>query len=387
MKNYIFYSTLIGIFTERLFVHVGIDIKLIYGIFFINYLILLAFNKIIIPKFLFYIVFYLAVTSIIACVFKTDQPAAAIAQLLGISVSMLYFYNIYRYTDLDIETVFDKYLQVSFYLSAIGILIFVFEIVNGHFDYRLQSLMNEPAHFSGIIAPAFYYSLKKYKQSPKRFYVIALALILSGSSVGYICILLSAIIYNKKIFVLRNLIIYCAAAFLGLAAYLSLENVRMRVDDTAKSSASLDVTGANLSTYALISNLFVTQQVLMHNPVTGNGLGSHKLSHQKYIGDLTGNETFDELQDLNAEDANSLLLRVLSDLGLVGAFFVFRFIGKFYLKQDDWYILSRAVLIYFFYKLFREGHYFSPEMYFFVFMYYFHYQQKMKNNLDLIIKA
>jgi hypothetical protein len=105
----------------------------------------------------------------------------------------------------------------------------------------------------------------------------------------------------------------------------------------------------------------------------GSGLGSHEITHDKYLTDISGVEDFEGYSDLNSKDANSLLLRTLSDLGLFGFFLIIFFIIKNYYRGDNINLLflSRAILIYFFCKLIREGHYFSPEMYFFVFNFLF----------------
>jgi O-antigen ligase len=131
-----------------------------------------------------------------------------------------------------------------------------------------------------------------------------------------------------------------------------------------------------LSTYALLSNFFITVKVFKESPFFGNGLGSHQISHSKYIDKLSGVEDFynsyyERFIDLNAADANSLFLRIISEVGILGLVLVIYFLVKFYCNASNNYIISRSILIYILYKLFREGHYFSPEMYFFICIYYF----------------
>jgi len=371
LKSYILYSTIFGIFTESLEVKVGIALKMMYLIILVNYAILLAYNKIVIPRFLSYIVGYLLLSGIVGCFLHTDAPLLAIEQALGISVSILYFYNFYKYIDIDVVGAFMLYVKVAIYLAIIGIIIFGINMLLGNDDYRLQSLMLEPSHYCGVTLPAFYYLSKNYKQNKFSFFCLALSIVLSGSSVGYICVLFSIIIYNKRIFVFKNILIYATVCLMAVGLYFISDNVKLRVDDTLKSSESLDVTGANYSTYAIIANLFVTENVLEHSPIIGNGLGSHQLSSKMYLNDLIGIDTVTELQDLNSDDAASLTLRILSDLGILGICLVILFIYKQYTKDDELYVFSRAFIIYFFYKLFRDGHYFPPEMYFFVIGYYF----------------
>jgi O-antigen ligase len=162
------------------------------------------------------------------------------------------------------------------------------------------------------------------------------------------------------------------SVLLGFIAYSNLSVVKLRVDDTFSLFGNLDISGVNLSTYALASNFYVTERVLESNFLFGHGLGSHAISHAKFINDLTGVENYDEMfVNFNQEDANSLALRTLSELGIIGIIGIFFFMFKNYANQGNYYQISRALILYFIYKLLREGHYFSPEMYFFVFTYYF----------------
>ena len=125
-----------------------------------------------------------------------------------------------------------------------------------------------------------------------------------------------------------------------------------------------------------MSNFFVSSKSFASNPLLGNGIGSHSISRSKYLGNIEGIEIFEEIgmEHLNAKDAGSLFSRLMSELGLLGIVGVIYFIWKFYVpttknKLTNNTIISRAILLYFFCKLLREGHYFSPEMYFFIYIY------------------
>jgi len=280
-----------------------------------------------------------------------------------------------------------------FWLSLIGLFLSVLEILTQHvgtglhkilfesgFDpvYRLHSIMSEPARFCGVAIPAFYYYLKNIKQNTYKFIVISTAILFSLSSIGYFFVMISLIFLPRKFNVGLNVAAILISLFLGYLAYSISENVRIRVNDSMSSFVSLDVTGVNLSTYALVSNFYVTEKVFWNSPILGNGLGSHELSHKKYIDNLPGAELIpDDLRLLNSTNAAALFLRIISDLGLLGVVLVFYFIKKNYANSDDFYIVSRAILIYFLYKLFRDGHYFSPEMYFFVAGYYYLYKESV----------
>ena len=136
----------------------------------------------------------------------------------------------------------------------------------------------------------------------------------------------------------------------------------------------------------MLSNFFVASKSFETNPILGNGIGSHLLSREIYLKNITGIEIFEEMgnDDLNAQDAGSLFSRTMSELGLVGILGLFYFILNFYVfNKDNLFFqnstIAKGILLYFILKLLREGHYFSPEMYFFVFLYIFNKYESTKN--------
>jgi hypothetical protein len=163
----------------------------------------------------------------------------------------------------------------------------------------------------------------------------------------------------------------------GLALYYASADFRLRVDDTVRAAQDVTVDNANLSTFALVSNALITARVLSIHPLAGNGLGSHRLSHDAYIAEVPGVAMFEEMSlhghstmdQLNASDANSLLLRLLSETGAIGVLLTALFIARFKSSVGEWGAINSAVLVYFFVKLLRVGHYFSPETFFFVLAY------------------
>ncbi|WP_406824410.1 hypothetical protein [Pedobacter sp. KACC 23697] len=383
MRKFLLYSTLVGVFGEAAIINFGVDLKLLYLIVFINFVILAKKQSILIPRFQIYLFIFLLFSGTFSILNGTNDIPHATEQIIGINVLLLYFYNFFLYFKESVKFVFESYAKACYYLAIIGLIIFIYTFfLKGDHEFRLYSILLEPAHYAGAILPAFYYYIKNYVDFKKETIIVTLSLFLAGSSIGFLGILIAFFIYNKKVFQFKNVIIYAGAISIGTFLYLTVDNVKMRVDDTLKSSSNFDVSGANWSTYALISNLYVTSRVLEKNILLGNGIGSHQLSHGRYIDSLVGVDEFSLIPDLNSKDANSLMLRILSDLGLVGALTVIFLIVKHYSNDDNYYIISRAILIYFFYKLLREGHYFSPEMYFFVMMYYFNYKESSKSSVE-----
>ncbi|WEA02321.1 hypothetical protein [Mucilaginibacter sp. SJ] len=221
----------------------------------------------------------------------------------------------------------------------------------------------------------------------KKFIVIIVAFLLSMSSIGYIGMLIGFVIIKKKINIFATITLTFVSVLIGFLAYNYIDNVKFRANDTFGIFNEFDVSNVNSSTLALATNSYVTFQVLKSNVFIGHGIGSHPLSSKQYIYNITGIEGYsdnEELMFINSTDADSLTLRILSELGLIGFIGVCYFIIKNYCGYQDNYQISRGIILYFLYKLFREGHYFPAEMYFFVFIYYF---LRLKSNAERLVLA
>lgn len=384
LNKYLVYSTLFGIFSEALLLRVGFDLKFIYLIVMVNSGLLVFVNKFLLNKELSLAVLVYFILGIFSVFFFQNKIDRVYFQIFGIFLMGSYFYTFFRYVNISYIDIFKKYCVCSYYLSLIGILFFLVFIITGidisfeltklpFYGYpdsseslRLRSIFLEPAHFAGISLPALYYYLVHFKRRKRNFLVIFIALILTFSTIAYVGIALAIIIsLRNQSTILKKIVI---ASFIGVSmyyAYVKINDFSLRIGDTYALFflGGKEDTPINLSTYTLYSNFFVTFNVLRDSPFIGHGIGSHPISYNNYIGNIP----LLQMSELNKEDANSLTLRILSELGIVGLLMVLFFIKKNYVNHN---YISQAILLYFWYKLFREGHYFSPEMYFFVFLYF-----------------
>ena len=82
------------------------------------------------------------------------------------------------------------------------------------------------------------------------------------------------------------------------------------------------------------------------------------------------------MADINAQDAASFTLRVLSEFGLLGYLGVLFFVFHFHVGGGARHAaISNAILVSFFLKLVRGGIYFPPEQFFFIIIYLLNYRQ------------
>lgn len=377
IKKYIIYSSIISLFSEAFLVNIGFDFKFFYIIILLNSFIIVSKNGLLGNKILFTILALLSFTSVFNIILGLNTFPLFLMQLVGITYVSLYYYIFFLYVN-DYNLLFKIYVKISYYVSLIGIFIFIIQLLFYGRFVRIESIMNEPAHFVVLIMPAFYFLFWKYlkfRLYKKEFLVILVCIILAGSSVGFIGVLL-VYFFGRKVnyFSIFKTIFVCFS--FGILIYSFNEDVKMRVDDSVKALMTLNVDGTNISTYALFSNLYISIRNFNDNPLTGTGLGSYPLIHSRYVMDIEGIEYMfrngNDYWTINSKDAGSLLFRIIGEHGLIGLLILFFFL---YLNRknlnSEKKILSNAILIYILLKLLREGHYFSPDIWFFLTMFYF----------------
>lgn len=166
--------------------------------------------------------------------------------------------------------------------------------------------------------------------------------------------------------------------FLFVQTYNNFEPFKLRVDDTYESIKSIKSgkfkEETNWSSYALISNLYVLNKNISDHPL-GSGIGSHF-----YMYNVTYSKSMrapqylidQDLDKSNAPDANSLFTRMASELGIFGIVIII--FGIYYVKYvftSNHLLFSQGIVIYLILKLIRDGHYFPPEFYFFIWIMFF----------------
>lgn len=374
IKNYLLYSSVFAIFTEAFFVNFIIDWKLLYVIILVNYYFLIKIQKNLFFNNVFVlIVIALFVHALLTNIFIGVPLNYMIAQLIGITIISTYFYNFFRV--FTTKEVIPIYLKISLVLAIIAYPMWFFGIRLYGAEPRLQGIFKEPAHYAIVVLPAcyYYYRTKEYLKS----LVILGTIILSSSTIGYLGIGLMFVLPNltfKRIKILLLIVPFVIGSFVYV--YSNFEFFKLRVDDTYKSLNAVN-TGkfeeyTNLSSYALLSNVFVTKENVTDHPL-GSGIGSHYYMHtQHYIKQIRIPPYIvsNNLTEINAADACSLFLRICSETGILG--FIAVMIALFYLgknfRNPD-LIFTQAATIYFLLKLFRDGHYFPPELYFFIWLF------------------
>lgn len=373
-EKYLLYSSIFAVFTEAFFFNYIIDLKLFYLLILINSVLLIKLKKITINSYFLLLIGFFLVHGILAYLIIGIPINYMLSQVIGISITGIYYYNFVSF--FPKSELIKVYTKLSLYVSIVGYLLWALNI-NLNDGERLQSIFKEPAHYAIVVIPACYYYLKQKKYLS--FATIFGTLVLSQSSIGYIgCFLMIVLPYFnfKRLTYLCILLPFALGTFYLI--YLKNPAVKLRFDDTYHSLSAVS-TGkfayeTNQSTYALLSNAFVTKKNFESHPL-GTGIGSHFYMHTYYYYYNMRPPSYLKVlksDKINAPDAASLFLRIVSEFGLFGLLFVIYFI---YLLINAFsntsLFFNQGLMIFFLLKLLRDGHYFPPEMFFFVWLLFY----------------
>ena len=271
-----------------------------------------------------------------------------------------------------VDYILKKYLHLSYYFVLLNFIVIIgyyldikwlydfsylnenYKLSKGIFDFlpRFSSVYTEPAHYIITILPLFLFSFDNLIQRKYKFkdWVVFFGVIVSQSSLLFLAILiflLFRISLNAKI--LYRL------PFIGMFAYfiyVQNEQFKTRIDDIIFVGQHLDnLKEINLSSFALINNAIVAYESIKLN-LFGNGFGLHYLGYEKFSL-MWGNVE----KDINNFDGASLILRLISELGILGIIIIsFLFYKGFNVRtrSKEGLFLFITLIIFFI----RSGHYF-----------------------------
>lgn len=358
---------------------------------------ILCFNK-----YFLLAISFISISSIINIIIGNNSLFLFLKQLLGILFHAIVFYTIIKLNKNNLSELFKVYLNLAFLIASFGIIqeiSYLFHIkpiydlsyllpnwrfpirTNTNF-LRINSILPEPSTFCIVMLPAVFTSFHALFKNNKNFLnrtksaIIIISVFSSLSLLGYIGMSISIFILTFHMFRQKFIILSCTCVALILAvSYFSIPEFKERVNDTSDvllGNKKIETT--NLSTFTLLSNAIITLEVLKQSPIFGFGLGSHEISYNKNIDNIV--EFNPNRLLLNKKDANSLLLRILSETGIIGLFFLLIFLIKYFVKENrsleiSFRVINNAVLIFFIIRLIRQGHYFNDGIFFFFWLYYF----------------
>jgi hypothetical protein len=343
-----------------------------------------------------------------------------VKQLVNLTFYGLTFYFLLCHEHFDIVGVFRKYIKFSKWILVIGfvqvflyaldlgaIYSFVFPFLDAtHTEIRLQSIAQEPSLIAFTFSPIVFLSLHNvfyktdYLLSKRWSWLFIIGYLLTQTTNAYLAFIIMLILLYFKSFTVRKLqfalIFFGAICLVGFIFYKVSAFIKVRVDDTIYGFTTDFGQGdtyakLHLTSYAVVSNYYVTKKSLQNHPWTGNGLGTHELVYEKYIPYQVRSYAF---FGMNRLDATGLGLRILSEMGIIFFLAFCFFVIKFRLKsrsyfsdtQEILWIINTGMLLVIILALLRNGNYTLHGKILFFYLYYFSWRH-LKDKITFAPKS
>lgn len=323
---------------------------------------------------------------------------------IGVMMSYLFYYYVLQRFDFDVYVIFQAYMKGAFVITVIGVVQFVsyhlhFQpgydfrwlgffnkwgvVSGGNLGIRINSVFGEPSTYAAVIAPAMFVALNNlitgatFMVSKAKSILIIVVYLLTFSSLGYMGIFVAIILLMTNYGFARFLFLFIPLIILAFfILYNYVPDFQYRFDSTVMlfETGNVDIRQEHGSSIVFYNNFVVAMENFSGNFLFGSGLGSHPVAFEKYS--ITKDvEVFGFAN--NSADANSMLLRIISEIGLTGIIFVFIFLKRGYVRrnksepENNYWIISSATLCLIALYLLRQGHYFLNGFPLFVWLYYF----------------
>ncbi len=389
------------------------DFYVYYLIFIvsISYYIIVKGTLKLIPKWFFFAIGLLIISTFYASFASQTYGFGVIKQLIGIVFTSIAYYTFIAYNDFDIKKIFKMYLFAALLLGIYGVYEEFLHLNGIHIShtirktnlgfYRIYTIMGEPYFVAVVLIPAlhfFFNSTFKNGITNNKLYaliiisIVLMAYVFTFSSAGAIGLFLFVIFYfyNKNFFSFKSWKLMLLP-FILLTLYFSFGkikdewkefNIKTTQTITAFTKSSLsdkEKKELNSSSFALYSNFLVASSSFKSFPLTGTGLGTHENSYKKRFTMFFSEDFMVRFGLFNVKDANSLFLRLMSETGLLGLSMFFIFLFKYFLRKNglrhpetkSLTLMNQGIFIWFLVRLVRTGNYFGNGFFLFFFIYYF----------------
>jgi hypothetical protein len=341
-----------------------------------------------VPKIIIKILFIPLIIGLVHMGLGNNNPFTFLKIFGGLSITIMFFYHVLIIADFNVKKLFSWYIKFCYLLILIGVFQVISYLIDFSFGYnynwilnkwslvkggiigiRVNSILSEPTYLATVISPLIYISVKNLISKPdlyiKKYQSILVIVIsiLTTSSIGFFGILLSLLLATNTIR-LRYLFIGFLISISGfLITYNNVPDFKARVDSAFGLWIEDDFSAKNTnnSSFVLYNNLHIAFEGVKNNPVFGTGLGSHEVAFKKYT--LTKSVINYDFE-FNIKDGNSLFIRLCTETGLFGLFFILllTFRGFIYKTPnssifDENKIISQSIFILLILTLIRQGNY------------------------------
>jgi len=327
-----------------------------------------------------------------------DIPTGVYIKVAGSIILPYVFYAyVWRHFEYDVERLFTIYLKGAYVISIIGLLLFIdsflgnnllhflqsfiyIDIVDASFGIRLASLLGEPTYFANIVLPAGVVAMMRLVvkknvgigidyMTKRKAVVFTISLLLTYSAIAFLGLLLGGVLLLLRHGAIRYAIVIPLILVIARIIIFQVPELEERYQGVLSVSSEKSQTGEfHGSSFILFNHAYITWMNLNENPLFGTGLGTHSLATDKFS---LGNEGVEyHYRTQNAQDASSMLLRILSELGILGGILVFIFLRRNFIPRvpDDpvLWLISTAIFVTIVMQLLRQGNYILNGFPFFV---------------------
>ncbi|TND02408.1 MAG: hypothetical protein FD123_4081 [Bacteroidetes bacterium] len=346
-------------------------------------------------------------TGMINIVLGNNETDQFFKIFIGLMLSYLFYFFVMKRFDFDIHFIFRFYLYGAFIISVIGLVqvisyrvhftpgydfrwLPIFNkwavIAGGNLGIRVNSIFGEPSQYAAVMAPAMFVSLNNLIRRNYFVYsrwqsILVLAVyMMTFSTLGYLGIFVALILMLINYGLVRYLLLFVPIS-IGAFFYLynNVLDFRYRWDSTIRifTEDKFTITDTHGSSIVLYNNYVVARENFKSNFLFGTGLGSHPAAFERYS--VTKHIQVFGFAN-NSADANSMLLRIVSELGLIGVIVSLTFVRRNFVLRDPrdptntYWLISSATLCIIILYLLRQGHYFLNGFPIFVWMYYYNHK-------------
>jgi hypothetical protein len=343
----------------------------------------------------------LLLTGIFNIFIENNTTALFFKVFTGLTLSYFFYYYVILEFNFDIEQLFKWYLTGAYIAALIGLFQFIsyqigFElgynynwifnkwgiIRGGNFGIRINSVFSEPTYLASVLSAAFFISMhnlfrkESYHLSKFQSAIVISVYFLSFSGVGQLGIFLSLVFLAISYGLVRYIIIVIPVAIILFnVLYTNVADFRDRYDGLVGLflGEKFKLGKTHGSSFILYNNFNVATENFKTNFLFGSGIGSHPVAFDKYS--LAKNFKVFGFNS-NGADANSMLLRLISETGIFGVSIFLFIIFRCYVRRDEknetyHWLVSNSILIMILLNLFRQGHYFLNGFPFFIILYYY----------------
>lgn len=387
--------------------------------FYFHYIIFLALLPFFIlkyrfPKLVFQIMTIPLIVGVINVLGENTDQFSFIKVFGGLLLTLVFYQYVMLYYEFNVKRLFKMYVKWCYWIALIGLVQQVSYILGFKLGYdyswllnkwgvipggilglRVNSIISEPSGLAIVLMPAVYVAIynlfrkESFIIDKKQSAVILLVLILTSSSTGLIGLIVAFMLASDTLNVRYIAIGVAISIGGGYAAYYNIDEFRSRVDTSIGLwiENDFDIKNTNSSSFVLYNNVQVATQNLKEHPFFGTGLGSHESAYEKYS--LTNTVVLYDFS-FNTKDGNSMLIRLLSETGLLGAGFILFILFRSFVHKNrnselnEYRIISQGLFVLIFVSLLRQGNYMLNGFPLIMLLYYYTKKEYTKRKIELL---